>query len=250
MGDLLGFTGERASSFEIFIQLGAILAVVLLYRRRFASLFRFRRLPDRGLLPMDAHVGPDTMRFGGPRGLALLAVATVPALILGAATRDVIKEYLFNPTAVAIGLVTGGTAILVLEARLPPFRFSGLDALTWRAALVVGLFQCLSLWAGISRAAATIIGGVIVGADRRTAAEFSFLVAVPTLFAAALYDLYLTLPILTVSDVPVFLVGFVVAFGAAWLAIRFFLRLLASHTLSPFGWYRIALALVVLLVLR
>ncbi len=230
VGYLLGFNGSRAASFEIFIQLGAILAVVAIYRRRFYDLFRFRQ-PEG---------------FKGLRGWGLLALTTLPAVVVGAAAHQAIKTRLFNPITVAVGLAVGGIAILVVEARLPATRCESLDELSWREALIVGMFQCLALWPGVSRAAATILGAMLIGVRRSTAAEYSFLAAVPALCGAALYDLWKSLPLLSASDVPFFGIGFAVAFGSAWLAVEFFVRLLGSHTLKPFGWYRLGIAAVVL----
>jgi undecaprenyl-diphosphatase len=149
---------------------------------------------------------------------------------------------------VALGLAAGGLAILLMESSLPDERLEDIGGLTWREALVIGLFQCFALWPGISRAATTILGGMLVGLRRKAAAEYSFLAAVPALFAAGLYDLARSLSFLSAADVPLFAVGFGVAFGAALLAIRFFLHLLGTGTLRPFGWYRLVLALAVILL--
>lgn len=232
-GRLLGFEGVRASTFEIFIQLGAILAVVLLYKDRFRQLFDLRKMEG----------------LAGWKGLSLLGLTTLPALLVGAATHSLIKERLFNPTTVAIGLGVGGLAILIIEGRNPKNQEFGLDTLTWRDALLVGLFQCLALWPGVSRSAATIFGGMLIGLERRTSAEYSFLAAVPALFAAAFFDLFQNLPYLLPSDALLFGIGFLAAFFSAWITVKFFLRWLGSHNLTPFGWYRIALAVMVLLFL-
>lgn len=233
-GHLLGWQGAPAATFEIFIQLGAILAVVLLYKERFL-----------GLLTREQSQG-----LRGYHGLLLLALTTLPALMIGAATHGYIKRHLFNPTTVAIGLGVGGVAIIVLERLLSPVgRRVGLDALRWHHALAIGFFQCLSLWPGISRAAATILGAMLVGLERKTAIEYSFLAAVPVLCAATVFDLLKSLDVLQLTDIPVFAIGFVCAFLSAFVAIRYFLRLLNSYTLAPFGWYRIAIAFMVFLFL-
>jgi undecaprenyl-diphosphatase len=230
---LLGFEGPIAETFAIFIQLGAILAVVLLYKERFLRLCSFQ---------MSAG-------FAGRRGIILLGLTTLPALVLGYATHRFIKTYLFTPVTVALALGIGGVGILVLERFLPRIKKSGLDALNYRDAVVVGLFQCLALWPGMSRSASTIVGGMAIGIERGTAAQYSFLAAVPIMFAATALDLYKSLTILQGSDVPMFAIGFVVSFVAAWSAIKFFLRFLGSHTLKPFGWYRIIVALAILWLL-
>jgi undecaprenyl-diphosphatase len=232
-GHLLGFEGPRAATFEIFIQLGAILAVVFLYKERFFHLCTFRTPAG----------------FSGPRGLVLLGFTTLPALVFGALTHRFIKGYLFTPITVALGLGLGGAGILLMELFLPRVKKSGLDALHYRDAVAVGLFQCLALWPGMSRSACTIVGGMAVGIDRGTAAQYSFLAAVPVMFAATILDLYKSLPILQRSDVPMFCAGFVVSFIAAWVAVKFFLRFLGSHTLNIFGWYRIIVALTILWLL-
>jgi undecaprenyl-diphosphatase len=144
-----------------------------------------------------------------------------------------------------MGLAVGGVGLLLMERLRPAVKKTGLDALSYRDAVVVGLFQCLALWPGMSRSACTIMGGMAVGVERETAAQYSFLVAVPVMFAATVFDLYKSLPILQGSDVSMFSIGFVVSFIAAWLAIKVFLRFLASHTLNPFGWYRIIVALAI-----
>ncbi len=233
VGHLLGFTGAKADTFEVFIQLGAILAVAVLYRHRLLDLATLR--PSAG--------------FAGRHGVGLLAVTTLPALIFGALAHSFIKTHLFSPATVAIGLGLGGVAILLVERFHPAPRRCGLDALRWRDALVVGLFQCLALWPGVSRSAATILGAMTIGVERKTAAEYSFLAAIPVLGAAGAFDLYQNRGLLALTDVPVFAMGFLVAFACAWVALRFFLRLLATTTLVPFGWYRLGAALVLLVIL-
>lgn len=233
-GHLLGQEGEKASTFEVFIQLGAILAVVFLYRERFI-----------GLNPFNRRQG-----FAGTRGLLLLFLTTLPALVFGAAAHDYIKSHLFNSTTVALGLGLGGVAILLIERALPKVRTDGVDSLSWREALSIGFFQCLALWPGVSRSGATILGGMLIGVERKTSAEYSFMAAVPVMFAAVTYDLYKSLPFLQATDIPEFAVGFLVSFVSAWFTVKFFMRLLGRHTLVAFGWYRLAAAVLVLWFLR
>jgi undecaprenyl-diphosphatase len=233
-GHLLGFEGDKAATFDIFIQLGAILAVVFLYKERFFRLCTWRQ----------------TAGFTGRRGIMLLGLTTLPALMFGAVTHGFIKTYLFTPVTVALGLGIGGIGILAMERFRPPVKKSGLDALDYKDAIAVGLSQCLALWPGMSRSACTIVGGMGVGIERSTAAQYSFLAAVPVMFAATALDLYKSLPILQRSDVVMLGIGFTVSFISAWLAIKYFLRFLGSHTLNPFGWYRIVVALAILVMLR
>ncbi len=237
----LGFTGPNVDTFMVFIQLGAILAVVGLYRERFLAL-----IPGRAAVVPGAAVGAAAVagptRFAGWRGIALLALTTFPALVAGKLAHGYIKQHLFSPLTVAAGLALGGVALIVVERFVRRPTRSGLDSLGVREALLVGLFQCLALWPGVSRAGATIVGGMLIGLDRKTTAEFSFLAAVPIMMAAVGYDLYKSREFLVLSDVPLFALGFVVALASAWAAIRFFIRFLANHTMEGFGWYRIALA--------
>jgi len=233
VGHLLHFNADWAVSFEVFIQLGAILAVVVIYWDRFWGLLDFK----------------NTSGFSGYRGIGFLALTSLPALIIAVLARSYIKEYLFSPLTVAVGLGVGGVAILLIERWLGEKPLIGLDGLTWKNALIVGLAQVLALWPGVSRSAATILGGMGSGLDRRTSAEYSFLAAVPVLFGAGIYELVQILPSLQASELLIFGLGFVVSFVSAWFAIKFFLRLVSSNSLAPFGWYRIGIALLILILL-
>lgn len=241
-GHALGFTGPRADTFMVFIQLGAILAVVGLYWERFVGLIPRRAARVAAESAGAAAVLPAAPRFEGWRGLWLLALATFPALVAGKLAHGYIKEHLFSPLTVVAGLAVGGAGLILAEMAVRKPKVSGLDAMGPREALLIGLFQCLALWPGMSRAGSTIMGGMLIGVDRKTTAEFSFLAAVPIMFAAVSYDLYKSRGFLEVSDLPLFALGFAVALVSAWAAIRFFIRFLANHTLKGFGWYRIVLA--------
>lgn len=185
----------------------------------------------------------------GFRALSLLLLTTVPAGVLGLLLHDLIIQYLFNPTTVSIGLGAGGMGILIVERFLPKVKKSNIDHIDWKDALMVGIFQTLSLWPGVSRSASTIVGGMYAGINRKTAAEYSFLAAVPIMLSAALYDLYRSLEFLSSSDAIILAIGFVVSFVSAWLSVKFFLRFLSSHTMKIFGWYRIILAPLIILLL-
>lgn len=234
-GDLLQFREGEAATFEIFIQLGAILAVVVLYTERFTGLLDFSK--------------EDRSGFRGWNGLGKLFLACLPAFVFGALLHDTIEHFLFIPIPVAFALILGGLVFIVLE-RSPrePSVFS-LGEISGRQAFVIGLFQCLALWPGISRSGATIIGGLLVGLERKIAAEFSFLVAVPVMFAAVSYSLLKSSETLNADFWGVLLVGFVVSFLVALLAIRFFIGMLSRFTLAPFGWYRIVVGALVLILL-
>lgn len=231
---LLGFEEllgkEVAGAFEVFIQLGAVLAVVLAYPGRFARLLR---LTER-------------QGFAGVRGIGLLMVTTLPAALVGLVLHGPIKHKLFNPTTVAIGLLVGGMWIVVQEWLRPRAKTEGLDAIGWKDALVVGLFQCLSLWPGMSRSSSTILGGMLGGLERRTATEYSFFAAVVVIPAAGVFEIWNTLPHLNASHVPLFAIGTLVSFVSGWIAVKWLIRFLSHHTLTAFGWYRMAVAALVL----
>ncbi len=229
----LAFTGEKAETFEIFIQLGAILAVVVLYRQRFKDF----------IFPQQHNA------FTGIAGIKRVLAACFPVLLLGFFARDFIKATFFNASSVAWALIVGGIVMLVVE-RLPKrTQIEQLEQLTLTKCFGIGLFQCFSLWSGISRSGSTIVGGLLLGVHRRAAAEFSFLVAVPVMCAATIYELLKSMHILNAGDVEVFATGFLVSFFSALLAIRVFVGVLQRFTLAPFGVYRIGLGLLVLYVL-
>ena len=240
-GHFLGLVGEKAATFEVFIQLGAILAVVFLYKDRFLGLISLKK----------------TNNFSGINGLLLLGLTTLPALVFGALAHSYIKRNLFNMTTVALGLGIGGVIMLLIERQYARQRATtvpreGIDHLSFKDALAIGFFQSLALWPGVSRSGATIVGGIILGIHRKTAAEYSFLAAVPLMCAAVIFDLIKSVrdagsgALLSASDAPVFAIGFIVAFFSALLAIRYFIRLLGQVSLRPFGWYRIAVAVFIL----
>lgn len=234
VASLLNFKGEVAATFQIFIQLGAILAVMAYYPKRFLGLVNFKR--GYGL--------------SGFSGITLLMLTTIPALVVGFIARPYIKQYLFTPLTVAVGLVAGSVWILVTEKLKPRAKKSGLDSLTRGDAFKIGLFQCLAMWPGISRSAATILGGMMLGLDRKTSAEYSFFAAVPVLAAASILDLYKSLPILKAADIPFFAVGFFVSFVSAWFVVKFFIRYVSRYNLSVFAWYRLAMAFFIFLLLQ
>ncbi len=227
---LLGLSGQKIDAFNVIIQLGAILAVVVIYRDRFLGLIR----PEEG------------RRFSGLYGIKLLIITSLPASALGLIANDFIEQALFNPRTVAIALAVGALLILFMESRNKAPRVRSIDEMTPGLALGVGLFQCLALWPGFSRSAATIMGGMFCGAGRTVAAEYSFIAAVPIMCAATGYKLLSTWSLYTSDDLLFLAVGFVVSFLAAWAAVKTFIALLQRFTLRPFAWYRLALAPFVL----
>lgn len=229
VGDLLNYTNEQSKVFEIVIQLAAILAVVWLYRERILQVVMGMWQP-----------GPQ-QRFA----LNIL-VAFMPAAVLGFLLHSIIKQYLFNPVSVAGALIVGGLVILWVERRPLRWRFRTVDDITWREALKVGFAQAIAMFPGVSRAGATIIGGMLFGLSRKAATELSFFLAIPTMLAATVLDVYKARDILSFDDAPVFAVGFVSSFIFAMLAIKGLLRFISHHNFNAFAWYRIIFGLIVL----
>ncbi|MDL2209359.1 undecaprenyl-diphosphate phosphatase [Desulfovibrio sp. OttesenSCG-928-O18] len=225
---LLGESGQRIKTFEVVIQFGSILAVVILYWRRFAALF----------LPGASRSGG----FSGLRGLYLLFLTCLPATVVGAFAHEAIKQYLFNPLSVSLALVAGGIAMLLVESKNRVPAVTDIDGVTPKIALGIGLCQCCSLWPGFSRSASTIMGGMLLGARRDVAAEYSFIAAVPIMIAATGFDLYQSASFLCSSDIPFFILGMVVSLLVALLAIKVFVGLVGRVSLKPFAWYRLAIA--------
>jgi len=226
--ELIGYTGEEAATFDVFIQLGAILAVIVYFRRRFADLIHFR----------------DTPGFSGRRGLFFLFLTTLPALVIGLLAHGIIKNHLFSPHAVAIGLAVGAIWILLTEIFYRHDDPKGLDQLTWVVALGIGVFQCLAMWPGMSRSACTIMGAMLLGLRRRDATEYSFFAAVPIMLAACSYDLYSSWNTLSPGAAWFFAIGFITAFFSALAAVKFFIGFVSRHTFTPFAWYRLVVAAI------
>ena len=222
VGDFLDFTGPRAEAFEIFIQLGAILSVVWIYRARLGDTI------------LNLSGDPKARRL-----VANLVIAFVPAATLGFFLHKQITHYLFNPVTVAVALVLGGIAILLIERYAGAGRVQAVDEMSWKDAVVVGLAQSVSLVPGVSRAGATIMGGMLGGMSRFAATEFSFFLAIPTMFAATGYSLFKEWGSLTVADVPMFAVGFVAAFLGGLAVVRFLLAYVGHNSFAPFAYYRI-----------
>ena len=229
-GTLLGFTDDKSKVFDIAIQTGAIFAVMLVYAKR---------LRDTATgLASDARA----QRFALNVGIAFL-----PAAVVGVLLSKVIKEHLFNAPTVATTFILGGLVILWAERRSHVVRIESVDDMGPMDALKVGLAQCLALVPGTSRSGATIIGAMLFGMSRQAATDFSFFLGIPTLIGAGVYSLWKERALLSMADLPIFLVGLVVSFLAAWVCVRWLLSYVASHNFKPFAWYRIAFGLLVLL---
>lgn len=230
---LIGAAGPTADLLDVVIQVGAILAICWVYRARLWHVVEG--------LPSD----PKARHFA--RNIAL---AFLPSLIVGAVAHDFIKRVLFSPWVVAVSLIGGGIAILLIERFLDrPQGVHRIEAMSWKLALAVGFCQLLSLIPGVSRSGATIMGAVALGTDRKVAAEFSFFLAIPTMFAAAGYDLLKNRALLDWNAAGAILVGLIVSFVVALLVVRWFVSFLGRHGFDLFGWYRIAAGGVALLIL-
>lgn len=229
VADLLDFGGERAMAFNIIIQLGAILAVVWEFRRKI----------------LDVVTGLPTQR-NAQRFTINLLIAFLPAVVLGVIFADLIHHYLFNPITVATALVVGGIIMLWAERRQHEVHAESVDEITWKDALKVGFAQCLAMIPGTSRSGSTIIGGLLFGLSRKTATEFSFFLAMPTMVGAAVYSGYKYRDLFQPADLPVFAIGFVTSFIFAMIAVKGLLKFIASHSYAAFAWYRIAFGLLIL----
>lgn len=245
-GSLLDMKGDKAKVFYIAIQLAAILAIVWVYRQRFRDLL------------VGFRSQPQSRQFG----LNLLA-GVMPALVLGFFFGSKIKAVLFNPLSVAAALVLGGGVILWVErrqkqvvergnallaaAKIGQARVETVDDLRPWDAFKVGLAQTVAMIPGTSRSGATIIGGMLLGLSRKAATEFSFFLAVPTMFAATAYDVLKNRELFVAADLPIFALGFVASFIAAILTVRALVRFVSTHGFTVFAWYRIALGILILL---
>ena len=232
-GALLGFDDEKAKVFDIAIQTGAIFAVILVYWHKLrTTVTGLGREPQAQRLALN------------------VLIAFVPAVLLGLLFGKAIKANLFTPTVVASTFILGGLIILWAErrqARNPgAARIMDADDMSPLDALKVGLVQCLAMVPGTSRSGATIIGGMLLGLSRKAATDFSFYLAIPTLIGAGAYSLYKERALLSLADLPMFMVGLVFSFLSAWLCVRWLLRFISTHSFVGFAWYRIVFGLVVL----
>ncbi|WP_380872305.1 undecaprenyl-diphosphatase [Sphingomonas sp. DBB INV C78] len=229
-GELLGFNSAAAGTFEIVIQLGAILAVIVLYWRRFWDVFL-------GLTRGDAKAIAFTRN---------IALGFLPSAVIGLMVYKIVKAMLETPEIVAVALIVGGIAILLIERLVRQPTTHTVEEMTWKTALGIGMVQCLSMIPGVSRSGATIMGALGLGVERKTAAEFSFFLAVPTMLAASGYDLYKSGGALGSDDWSAIAVGFVVSFVVALVVIRWFIGIVSRYGFAPFAWYRIVAGTIAL----
>ena len=228
VGHMLGFEGPLADVFDVFVQLGAILSVIFIYKERFARFF--------------TKDGWDVNK-----GLSVWHVAAgiVPVMAVAFFLYKYIKAYLFSPITVAIGLLLGGVLLMYAEHRTKGREaelVDDVDKISIKQAIWVGIYQFLSLWPGFSRSGSTIAGGLLVGLTRNAAANYTFLIAVPLMFVACIYDLLKNLGSLSAGDLQVLAIGFVVSFVVAYASVLWFLKFLHKYDLTSFAVYRILLA--------
>ena len=226
-----GFTGEFANTFDMVIQFGAILAVIVYFRKR---IFPF----GKGKTPEEKKASWDLWKKA--------AVGVIPAVIVGFTFGKSLQEALFNPYVVATALIVGGFALLIVERKKRPVRIDSLAALTYKTAFLIGLVQCLSFIPGTSRSAATIIGAMLLGASRLVATEFSFYLAIPTLAGASAYSLYKSGITLGPNELQLLAIGFIMSFFVAWAVIAAFMDYVSKRDFKAFGYYRIVLGAIVL----
>lgn len=222
-GELIGFTDNSSVAFKIAIQFGAILAVLLVYWRRFWAV-------GVGLIKFEA--GPVAFTRNILLGFA-------PALLIGVIAYDAIRAAMQTPEIVAIALVVGGILILLLERLVKNVRFNSVEAIPFGTALSIGLVQCTAMLPGVSRSGATIMGGLLMGVERKTAAEFSFFLAVPTMLAATVYALWKDREMLSADDLGMISIGFFTAFVVAVFVVKAFVAIVGKYGFAPFAYYRI-----------
>lgn len=231
VNEFVNFTGGFAKMFDIVIQLGAILSVIGYFWNK---LFPYGSQKTASEKAETWDIWGKTM------------VGVLPALFMGAAFGKHIEEKLFNPVTVALALLIGGIILVVIERRKTSCKFNSIGQLSYQTALIIGLIQCLAMIPGTSRSAATIIGAMLLGTSRVVAAEFSFFLAIPTIFAASAYSLLKTGMTFNVMQIQMLVVGFVVSFLVAWLVIAGFMKFITRNDFKPFGYYRIILGIFIL----
>jgi undecaprenyl-diphosphatase len=230
-GELLGFTGEGSIAFKIAIQFGAILAVIVTYWSRFMGVAQGLFAFDKGAIAFTRNI----------------ILGFLPAMVVGVLAYQSIRALLESPKTVAVALIVGGIAILLIDRGVKRVQVTSVETMPAGVAAGVGVVQCLAMIPGVSRSGATIMGGLLMGLDRRTAAEYSFFLAVPTMLAATIYALWKERANLAFDDLALIGIGFVTAFLAALLVVRSLVSLVSRYGFAPFAWYRIALGGVALL---
>ncbi|PIR37121.1 MAG: undecaprenyl-diphosphatase [Alphaproteobacteria bacterium CG11_big_fil_rev_8_21_14_0_20_39_49] len=231
--DILKFKGPEGRVFEIVIQLGAILAVCWLYRKKLI----------RVLIGLPKEKEAQKFAFN-------ITLAFLPAAVLGVMFHSFIKEVLFSPTVVSVSLIVGGILILIIEKTAPKPKYDSIEKISFKTALMIGFAQALAMIPGTSRSGATIMGSLLLKVERKTATEFSFFLAIPTMLGATVYDLYKNSDILSFDNLAIIAIGFFAAFFAALLVVRTVINFISTHGFKPFAYYRIVLGTIMLILLH
>ena len=226
VGSLLGFEGQKANTFEVIIQLGSMLAILVLYWKRYLSLLNF------------STIGKSEKKLD----VIHIILGVIPAALVGLILHDFIKNQLFSPKVVVVSLIAGAILMIFAEKKHRNFTSNTVDELSYKQAFTIGLFQCLAVIPGFSRAGSTMSGGLLAGANHKTAAEFSFLIALPIMVGATGLDFIKSIDFLHTSDIPMFSIGFITAFIVAMLVAIVFLKLIEKIGLTVFAYYRIVLS--------
>lgn len=228
----LNFPAPPGRVFEVFIQIGAILAVMVLYR---AKIFQ----------TLSGIVTNDRTSRNFARNII---IGTIPALIFGAGLHSFIKNTLYDPMVIVVSLILGGVFILLFEKKLGPVKTENIDDITPRQALMIGVCQSIALIPGISRSGATIMGSLGLGLSRTAATEFSFFLAIPVMFCAVVYDLFTNWDALETNDVGLMVAGLAASFITALIVVKTVVGFISRHGFAVFAWYRIALGLAALVI--
>lgn len=231
LSELLGFTGEGSAAFKIAIQLGAILAILVAYWRRFWNVGRGLLRADRASILFTRNI----------------LIGFLPAMVVGAFAYEGIRVLLQSPMTVAVALILGGIAILVIERMVKHVTVESVEAMPLKTAIGIGMVQCLAMVPGVSRSGASIMGALLMGVERKTAAEFSFFLAVPTMIGATVYALWSDRDVLTLDDLNAIAIGFTVAFLVALVVVKAFVAIVGRFGFAPFAYYRIAVGSVALM---
>ncbi|MBS2970257.1 undecaprenyl-diphosphate phosphatase [Metabacillus sp. KIGAM252] len=232
------FGSEVANTFKVVIQLGSILAVVVVFRQRFFDMLGIKTKKSVSENPR-----------GSKLSLVTVIIGILPAGILGFAFADYIDEKLFSVQTVVIGLIGGALLMIAADLLQPKVKTETVDKMSYRQAFMMGLFQCIGLWPGFSRSGSTISGGVLLGISHRAASDFTFIMAVPVMAGASGISLLKHWEFITSNSLPFFIVGFITAFIFALISIRFFLKMINRVKLIPFAIYRIVIAIIILLMI-
>jgi undecaprenyl-diphosphatase len=229
VSNLIDLQSIKNNVFEIVIQIGAIFAVCVIYRKKILEVLLNLNQKKQQKFSLN------------------LALAFLPAVFFGVLLHDIIKQVFFSTISIAISLIVGGIIMIIVDRKPRKFEVTDIDKITYSKALYIGLFQCLAMIPGTSRSGATIIGGLLLKLDRKTATEFSFFLAMPTIAAATIYDLYKNIGALTFSNIEFLLIGTFASFVSAILVIKWFLNYVSKNNFVPFGIYRIIVGSLILL---